>query len=85
MVREREDAWTGQFVQKALAGHSCVESVELLGPKLLRVHRKNDSPVVVATIATDFVDAESYMTAINGTVSVGGLRSQHPSRISRWR
>ena len=68
MVREREDAWTGQFVQKALAGHSCVESVELLGPKLLRVHRKNDSPVVAATIATDFVDAESYMTAINGTV-----------------
>jgi hypothetical protein len=66
MNRQRDDTWTGQFVKNGLKKHNSVESVELLGPKLIRIHRKTHDSVVVATTAVERLDAAAFRAAING-------------------
>ena len=67
MNTPRDDTWTGQFVKNGLAKHNSVESVELLGPKLIKVHRKTHDAVVVATTAVERLDAAAFRAAVNGS------------------
>jgi hypothetical protein len=48
---ERDDAWTGRWVAPRIEKESAVQSVELLTPTVLLIHRRIGDVVTAATVA----------------------------------
>lgn len=54
-----------EFLQRSLATHSKVESIDPLGPDLVRVNRKENDAVVVAAASVERLDADLLQDIIN--------------------